>query len=739
MIDGTTTDSGSISGKLSTQIQLVQNGAIYLDTAISNAKNMIGGSSPDIFGNLSSLYTLIGGSGTLINNVIGVDDLLLTTPTGVLTTDLNSLRSLLVPTLSVTAQADIQSLNLMINGSAGGSTLQARIGSLGSASSVLGMIGDTTDGTVTSALGNTGAGNSSIASLLGNTSASLYNNIVGFGGILSQIDGTATDSGNISNKLETQIQSIQTGALQLSTAIDTINGLMGGSSSDIYHNLGAVNSNLDGVQSMSGLTNFVFTMAASNPGGNTVNIVGNDNNATNITYSTTFNTNISAGATFSFVTGPKRITFFNNSGSTISSAVQLASYLASSYPVGTIVTVNSLVKLEVLQEITGGFYNIMSNLISLDQELLITSTGVLPSDLATARSLLVTSPSSTLQNDIQTISSKISGTSSGSTIDVLLNNMATTIGGSSTDLISSLGSPGSQTIIDNIGGPSVSVQAGLNALATTLVNNTSFSTSLYNQVVSTSYALDNSAYSLPNGSTFGTVGTISSDGSGGVNVTIIAGGIPPGTYNISASSVISGVNYGNPFTLLGGSAAIVLTNLSGSRLSTQSGMLRYLQSMYPTTSKIVTYVSDKVSSINIMLGGSASITRAKIAAIDVALVQSPTGVVATDLAYLRGKIVGSLGISAEADVGQVSTLLGSGATNLYTAATNIEATINASSASNSSSGMNLTTFQNATTVYSQLEAFIALFNFTGATTLTFNFSTPPTSLAAIINGITSNT
>jgi hypothetical protein len=166
----------------------------------------------------------VSGSATQLSTAIaGVDSALISAPTGVLSTDLATARSLLVTTPGATLQADAQALNTLVNGAATGSTVQARLGDPGSAGSINAMIGTDSAQSLTAALGNSGAGNSSISALLGGTSTTpLYGQIVGSSGLFSMIDGTVTDSGNLETKLGAQTQAVQNGATQLSTAISGV-------------------------------------------------------------------------------------------------------------------------------------------------------------------------------------------------------------------------------------------------------------------------------------------------------------------------------------------------------------------------------------------------------------------------------------------------------------------------------------------------------------------------------------
>ena len=114
----------------------------------------------------------------------------------------------------------------------GGADLAAQLGDPGGQPDIASMIGSTGAASLTDALGNTGSGNSSINALLGGSATnSLRGNIVGTSGILASIDGTTTDSGNITAKLAAQTGDVQDGASQLSTAINTVHSALGADSS----------------------------------------------------------------------------------------------------------------------------------------------------------------------------------------------------------------------------------------------------------------------------------------------------------------------------------------------------------------------------------------------------------------------------------------------------------------------------------------------------------------------------
>ncbi len=598
---------------------------------------------------VTALQTFLGGAGySAMSKAVAIDAALLTSPTGVVATD-------------------IQTLNAFLNGIATGSTVQARIGSLGSAASFLAMLGVTGATSLTTSLGNTSAGNSALAALLGGTpGTAIYNIIVGGSGILSQIDGTTTDSGNVVSKLTTQIQAIQSSATQLSTATSAVNSALGASGTTIAR-ANTANSLLDGVQSLSGLTSFTVSAAASNSSG-TVAIIGNDGTSgrsynvdtsaggINLGDGTGGTTFIASGATIILTHNGSgnTITFVNNSGSNITSAATLATYLANAYPVSSFIKANANTKAIALKTLLGGAgYSAMSNAVAIDAALLASPTGV-------------------VATDIQALNTLLNGVPTGSTVQARIgspilggnaSNLAAVIGGTSTNLATQLGDPGDgNTILSNIGGSTTSVQAALDALSTTLSGNPQFSSTLNARATTVSASLDNGLGSLPGVGTYATIGTAAaSDGSGGVNI-VISGGLVSanGTYNLLAATITGNIENGASFTLsdvIDSGNSLVLVNRSGATISTQAQALSYLRSMYPATSKIAAGISDKISSVNTMLGGTGTSAHVRIAAVDRSLLISPTGVVAADLNAARDCFMKSRSATLEEDARALNHLL----------------------------------------------------------------------------------
>ena len=372
--------------------------------------------------------------------------------------------------------------------------------------------------------------------------------------------------------------------------------------------------------------------------------------------------------------------------------------------------------------------------------------------------------------------------SSATQLSTAITNVKSLIGGnmSDLDLVARIGNPGdSKTIIGNIGGSASNVQDSLNSVSTVLFGNSNFNSSLLSQTTAVSTAIDNGLNSLPGSAIFATVSAINDDGSGGVDLTIVSGlGSANGTYNLSAAAIADGITNGNLLTLTNGGNNLVLANRSGSTINSQSQALTYLSSMYPINSQISAALSDKiVNGLNRMLGATGSSTRARISAIDTTILQSPTGVVTTDLLTARALLVASPGSNLQEDSQTLNTLLNGAAsgstvqarigtpqvnatnTNLASvigsssgdadlammlgdpviADTGLSALIKASTTTNTNSiWTDVSGFQNATTIYDQLNAFLALFNnhnWTNSSdiSITFTCTTPPTNLAELIN------
>ena len=355
------------------------------------------------------------------------------------------------------------------------------------------------------------------------------------------------------------------------TALNTILGngptLYGQAMLESTENYGA-NILLDGVVTVSGFVTLTITTAATNVSGN-VSFVANDGTSGQ-TYALQYVSSILGAGTFILTCSGKSVTFINMSGITISSASALATYLSTTYPVNAIIS------------------NTTNNKVWNQQQVLSSAPSI------TSMATLV--------------------------------NIENLLGGSSSDIISRIGAPSLGSVVADVGGSSTtSVESALNALSMQLFNNTITGASLSSQASSLTTALDNTLNSLPNGGTYATVSVAAtSDGSGGVNITINAGlGSGNGTYNLSSASISGVIVNGGSFTLSYSSYSIVLYNKLGASIATQAAAISYLRSMYPVGAKIAVSTADKVTGLNTMIGGTGTSTKARLGIIGSTLINTP--------------------------------------------------------------------------------------------------------------------
>ncbi len=150
--------------------------------------------SPLLGGSASSLAAVIGGTGTNLAAQLGDPGTgnTLIGNIGGSTTSVQAALSDVAGIVGGTASVlydNVAAANTALGGS-GTTTTTARIGNLGSATSLSAMIGVSGSASLAAALDNTNSGNSSIAAFLGSSTTPLYSSIVGSSGILHQIDGT---------------------------------------------------------------------------------------------------------------------------------------------------------------------------------------------------------------------------------------------------------------------------------------------------------------------------------------------------------------------------------------------------------------------------------------------------------------------------------------------------------------------------------------------------------------------
>jgi hypothetical protein len=175
-----------------------------------------------------------------------------------------------------------------------------------------------------------------------------------------------------------------------------------------------VNARLDGVQSVSGLSSFTVTTAATDVGG-TVRIVGDDG-APGQTYSLVYASPIAPNGTMTLSNGGKSITFVNRSGATITSAAALAAYLAGSYPLNSVISDTTVNKATALLTALGGEnYNAMGRVMDIGASLVLNPSGVLAPDIETLAGQIVLVPSGVLETDWRVLNSLLDGAAAGST------------------------------------------------------------------------------------------------------------------------------------------------------------------------------------------------------------------------------------------------------------------------------------------------------------------------------------
>jgi hypothetical protein len=175
-----------------------------------------------------------------------------------------------------------------------------------------------------------------------------------------------------------------------------------------------VNARLDGVQSVSGLSSFTVTTAATDVGG-TVRIVGDDG-ALGQTYAVVYASPIAPNGTMTLSNGGKSITFVNRSGATITSAAALAAYLAGSYPLNSVISDTTVNKATALLTALGGEnYNAMGRVMDIGASLVLNPSGVLAPDIETLAGQIVLVPSGVLETDWRVLNSLLDGAAAGST------------------------------------------------------------------------------------------------------------------------------------------------------------------------------------------------------------------------------------------------------------------------------------------------------------------------------------
>lgn len=259
-----------------------------------------------------------------------------------------------------------------------------------------------------------------------------------------------------------------------------------------------------------------------------------------------------------------------------------------------------------------------------------------------------------------------------------------------------------------------------------LIDGTNNLKNISTRVTTVSTAVDNGLKSLPGSSTFATISTAAANGAAGsVNIIITGGlGTADGTYNLPAATITGGINDGDEFTLTNGANAIVLYNRSGSAITTQAQAVKYLMTMYPTGSQMALNLTAKVTEgLKEVVGGAATSVRAQIAAVDAALVTTPTGVLSTDLATLQSTILTVPTVNVETDLRTINGLLNGTSTGSTLQArigvpasgtTGLAGYIqNGAAPAANANGFVVTTFNSATNHDAKLAAFLAIVSQSG--------------------------
>ncbi|CAO4842079.1 MAG: Chromosome partition protein Smc [Holosporales bacterium] len=264
---------------------------------------------------------------------------------------------------------------------------------------------------------------------------------------------------------------------------------------------------------------------------------------------------------------------------------------------------------------------------------LTTQKATLESDKATLQTSL-TAANTTIQNSAASIKS-------GETvIATAVTAVNTTLGGTGTTYARATNA------VTSIKSDAADLTTAVSAVNTVLGGNGS--NSLYIFIQNLNHALDDSVTSLPNGVSFLTVNSITL-GSGMITINSNVG-----TYSCLWTTSMSP---DDSIAFTNGSNTLTLINKSGGSINNASVLFNYLKSMYSVGSKISQNMLDLVTLLVNQVGGSVISLRARIAEVNRMILKTPTGVLATDMTTLRGKIVSSPGTSVEDDVATVAGLL----------------------------------------------------------------------------------
>ena len=195
---------------------------------------------------------------------------------------------------------------------------------------------------------------SSVGEILGDGN-SIYTEV-------TSLNTSLGSTGTTSERLNSQIVAIRTDGSVLETEVTSLNTSLGGTGTT-SERLTNINSTIDGIVSMSGITSFLVTTAAS-ISNNTVTIVGDDGSG-NQSYYYEYSGAINNESQFTLTNVNNSITFINSSGSPITSSNGLCSYLLSLYPVGITLKSNISNKLTSINSITGLNDGVLTNIFSI--------------------------------------------------------------------------------------------------------------------------------------------------------------------------------------------------------------------------------------------------------------------------------------------------------------------------------------------------------------------------------------
>lgn len=298
--------------------------------------------------------------------------------------------------------------------------------------------------------------------------------------------------------------------------------------------------------------------------------------------------------------------------------------------------------------LVGGSGTLASRLSGTSGKILASPTGNIATDLGSAQSLVVTSPGSTLQADIQTVNSLLNGTGTGSTIqgrigaptvNATASNLATLVGGTGT-LAARIGDPGANfaSISSMIGGSATTVATKLgNSGTATLADQIASSpVSVQSAITTVSGKLltPSSVITTPSGTLAGDIDSLQ---------TLITAS-PSATVEADLSDLYSAVTGNTNHT------SAIRTTILTARSAVRSDS---------------TNLNSAITSTLTAIGGPQASVYLRIIGLDNLILTTPTGVARTDFATLRNLLVATTGVTAEADVQSLNTLLdgsGSGST-----------------------------------------------------------------------------